>query len=214
MLLVYGAWHLIKNRYSVHGIDVSHYQGEIDWKQVRGDGIAFAYIKATEGRGIVDAEYLENIDAARKTGIATGAYHFFRADVSGKSQAEHFLKYYQAKKGDLPPMLDMETIDAQSAANIRKEAIIWLEIVKAKTGMKPFIYTLPHYANSYLQGKLSDYPLWVCDLDWFAPEACTGWKAWTFWQYKHTGSVAGINGDVDLNYFFGSAADLEKLRLH
>jgi lysozyme len=142
-----------------------------------------------------------------------GAYHFFRPGVDGKTQALNFLANYHPKPGDLPPVLDIEETDGQSATEIRKEAKAWLRTVEQSIGAKPIVYTLPHFANSYLDGELSQYKLWVVDLGWFWPAKSKGWDAWTFWQYKHTGRLEGISGDVDLNYFNGSMADLERLRL-
>jgi hypothetical protein len=159
-----GGYWLWYNRFSIRGIDVSRYQGKIEWAKVKQAGIRFAFIKATEGTDYVDPYFAVNWDEAREKGIARGAYHFFRPAQDGKAQAEHFLKQVKWTKGDLPPVLDLEVTDEVTAAAIRREALEWLETVENATGMRPLVYTLPHYARSYLDGKLARYPLWVVDL--------------------------------------------------
>ncbi len=212
LILGFGGWKVFQNRYAIRGIDVSHYQGEIKWEKVKKADVAFAFVKATEGISLVDAQYERNRAQTTEIKLPFGAYHFFRPSLSGKQQAKHFLKTYKPLKGDLPPVLDLEETDGQSAKKIRKEALAWLKAVEKSTGVKPIVYTLPHFASSYLNGALSEYPLWVVDLGWREPADSKGWKSWTFWQHKHTGRVSGIKGDVDLNYFNGNLVDFERLR--
>jgi lysozyme len=206
------AWLWYQNRYPVKGIDVSRYQGKIDWPKVRGSGLKFAFIKATEGLTLIDTTYVANWAGAGNAGISRGAYHFFRPSMDGQKQAVHFLKQVKFNKGDLPPVLDLESTDDRPASEVRKEALKWLRHVEAQTGMKPIVYTLPHFAASYLNNELSEFPLWVVSLKWWEPEPSKGWDKWTFWQHSHTGGVAGIKGNVDLNVFNGSFADFEALK--
>ncbi|HEX2898860.1 MAG TPA: glycoside hydrolase family 25 protein [Bacteroidia bacterium] len=206
-----GGWWLWKNRYPIKGIDVSRYQGKIDWRKVKAAGYRFAFIKATEGTDYVDPYFAVNWDEAGDKGVVRGAYHFFRPGQDGKAQAEHFLKHLQVRKGDLPPVLDLEVTDDATAAAIRREALEWLQTVENATGMKPIVYTLPHFADSYLDSKLARYPLWVVDLTLFRPSASLGWPNWTFWQHSHRGRVDGIAGDVDLNVFGGSEPEFRRL---
>lgn len=207
----YGGWLLWQNRYPIRGIDVSRYQGQIDWGKVKSAGIRFAFIKATEGTNFVDPYYAVNWDGAADHKVVRGAYHFFRPAQDGKAQAEHFLKRLHLSEGDLPPVLDLEVTDDVTAQAIRREALEWLETVEKATGMTPIVYTLPHYANSYLEGKLSKYPLWVVDLTFLWPSAAQGWSGWTFWQRSHHGSVDGIPGDVDLDVFGGNEVEFRRL---
>ena len=195
LALAYGGWHIFQNRYAIRGIDVSRYQGEIEWEKLDQSEVSFAFVKATEGTTLVDPKYVANRKGAKAAKIPMGAYHFFLPAISGKAQAQHFLKHYKPEKGDLPPVLDLEETNDQSAAKIRTEALIWLQTVEKAIGRKPIVYTLPHFASSYLDSKLSEYPLWVVDLNWFTPSESLGWKSWTFWQYKHTGRLDGIVGD-------------------
>ncbi|MBL0015595.1 MAG: hypothetical protein IPP17_03940 [Bacteroidetes bacterium] len=115
-----GGYWLWYNRFSIRGIDVSRYQGKIEWAKVKQAGIRFAFIKATEGTDYVDPYFAVNWDEAKDKGIARGAYHFFRPAQDGKAQAEHFLKQVKWTKGDLPPVLDLEVTDEVTAAAIRR----------------------------------------------------------------------------------------------
>jgi lysozyme len=206
-----GGYWLWSNRFSIKGIDVSRYQGNINWTQVKQAGIRFAFIKATEGTDYVDPNFAANWREAKEKGVARGAYHFFRPAQDGKTQAEHFLKHLDFAKGDLPPVLDLEVTDDVNATAIRREALEWLETVEKATGKRPLVYTLPHYARSYLDGKLAKYPLWVVDLTFLWPSESPGWESWTFWQHSHRGRIKGIEGDVDLNVFGGTEVEFREL---
>ena len=210
--LGFAGWWWLQHRFEVNGIDVSHYQGEIDWPSVKAAGIEFAFIKATEGIDNVDERFAENWEGASDANIAHGAYHFFHANLSGAAQAEHFLSHVTRHPGDLPPVLDLEITDNMTAATIRKEALVWCQAVEKAWEVKPIIYTLPHYANNCLDGKLSRYPLWVVDLGLISiwPADCEGWKQWKFWQHSHHGAVPGIDGEVDLDVFNGTAMDWDR----
>ena len=192
----------------LRGIDVSHYQGTIDWPRVKADGIVFAFIKASEGQTLVDAQFKQNWKAARKAGVVRGAYHFYRPSVDAEVQARLFLKQFKLEKGDLPPVLDLEVTDGQSAKTIREGALEWMRIVEKKTGRKPILYTLPRFARDYLGKSFKDYPLWVVRLRRGEPKVGKIWKKWTFWQFSHRGRVDGIKGDVDLNLFNGGIEEL------
>jgi lysozyme len=205
-------WWWMHNRFAVQGIDISHYQGEIHWEAVRDDGVAFAFIKATEGTTLVDDRFAANWRGAGEAGIARGAYHFFRPTLGGAAQAQHFLAHVRYQKGDLPPVLDLEVTDDATAGAIQREALAWCEAVEQAWGVRPIVYTLPHYADSYLDSKFARYPLWIVDLGlrlW--PSTSKGWPKWTFWQHSHRGSIDGIAGDVDLNVFYGSQVEFEAL---
>ncbi len=206
-------WWWMRNRFEIKGMDISRYQGDIDWARVGAQGIDFAFIKATEGTTIVDPKFTANWKGASGAKVARGAYHFFRPTLDGKAQAAHFLAHVDYVKGDLPPVLDLEVTDDATASVIRREALAWCTAVEAAWHVRPIVYTLPHFAASYLEGKLKRYPLWVVDLGWnIWPSDALGWPKWTFWQHSHHGSIAGIQGDVDLNVFNGSAVEFGLLR--
>src|SRR5215217_2400367 len=135
----------IPRGHSIHGIDVSYYQGKIDWKQVKAMKeddvkIDFAFIKATEGLFKVDPYFQRNWREAPKAGVVCGAYHFFRPQKSGEWQAKFFLQTVKFETGDLPPVVDIEELDGVPASKMRAELIEFLNHVEKKTGVKPILY--------------------------------------------------------------------------
>lgn len=216
LAVVGGLWYFLRSQpttFAVKGIDVSRYQGNIDWKQVRAAGHEFAFVKATEGAALVDPKFRKNWKNARKHGLVRGAYHFYRPAVHSSEQAELFLQQVDLKPGDLPPVLDLEVTDGRPPAIIRKGVLNWMKIVEEKTGARPILYTMSSFARDNLGKPIGSYPLWIASLRKRAPRTPRGWGKWTFWQYSHTGRVRGITGPVDLNYFRGSRADLRALCL-
>ena len=195
-------------RCEVCGIDVSHYQGEINWERAAADGIRFAFIKATEGVSITDETFADHWEAAGEAGIYRGAYHFFRAGTDAEAQAKHFLKVTAGLSAELPAVLDLEVTDRQGAAQIVKGAQAWMKTVEKGSGRKPLLYTMPRFADDFLGDKLAEYPLWVVDLRVGPPRLPKAWEDWTFWQYSHHGHVDGIQEEVDLNCFKGDAEAL------
>ena len=207
------------------GIDVSHYQGAIDWRAVARMGIAFAYAKATEGLDPPDAGFADNWAGMQDAAITRGAYHFFRPAASVEAQADRFLSVVTGfQAGDLPPMLDLE--EARSGTNSPDEwasipfnerlpmALAWLEQVEQALGVRPVVYTRRGWLEPNLgaAGDLVNYPLWIAHYTAAAqPTVPGGWSRWTFWQYSKSGRVAGIYGPVDLDRFNGSQDDLATL---
>lgn len=196
--------------YLVKGIDVSHHQGSIDWEDVRSEGIDFVFIKATEGGHYSDPKYRSNYSGATMAGIRVGSYHFFKPGVDGKEQAKHFLKRARLKDGNLVPVLDIETFDNAGRSQIKQDALAWLEHVEKETGVLPIIYTMPSYAEKYLDQDFAKYPLWIASLK-RTPVIPGAWKNCMFWQYSHTGRIDGIDEKVDLNYYTGDSTEFEML---
>jgi lysozyme len=202
--------------YSVHGIDVSHHQGNINWEMVKNMkdknvSLKFAFIKATEGVGLDDRNFKDNYEAAKEQGLLVGAYHFFIPFRSGAEQADNFLDEAIIKKGDLRPVLDIEQ-NSGVAANVMKQRIKdWLNKVENATGVKPIIYTNVDYYNNYIAGDFDDYPLWIAH---YKVKNKPNVNAnWALWQHSETGNVSGINTTVDFNVFNGSMSDLEELQV-
>ncbi|WP_164557995.1 hypothetical protein HF313_05130 [Massilia atriviolacea] len=197
------------------GIDVSHFQGRIDWPKVAQQGIAFAYAKASEGSGVTDAMFGANYQGMRAAGIARGAYHFLHADVDAGQQARHFLSVLGAPEaGDLPPMLDVETACGMPCAAIDSCALEWLTEVQKALGCTPLIYSSLSFWNSNLAGcaALCAYPLWIAEYTTAAaPVVPHGVSGYTIWQHAQTGTLDGIAGAVDLDLFNGSAEALAQL---
>ena len=200
----------------MHGIDVSHHQDNIDWEavkamQVKNIRIGFAFIKATEGLGRVDNTFRRNWFNAKQAGIPRGAYHFFISSKSGKAQAENFIETIDLQKGDLPPVLDIETTNGVSAEDIQQRVKDWLIMVEQFYKVKPIIYTNVDFYENFLAGKFDDYPLWVAH--YLVQDRPRIQRNWIFWQHNENGRVNGIDASVDFNVFNGDSLAFRKLLL-
>ncbi|MGL4629766.1 MAG: glycoside hydrolase family 25 protein [Leadbetterella sp.] len=202
----------IPKGYAVYGIDVSKYQKTINWERVStinrlGVSLDFVFVKATEGAFLVDYKYPLNIRSARGAGLAVGSYHFYRANVKSDFQAKHFLRFLNYKKGDLPPVLDIEEENGQSAENIRKGVLNWLKIVEKEIGVKPIIYTNPGFLKNIFDDSILAYPLWVAHYnEKDTPKISNKWQ---FWQFSEKAKIDGISSPVDMNVFSGSKEEFE-----
>ncbi|MEP6617023.1 MAG: GH25 family lysozyme [Ginsengibacter sp.] len=200
----------IPPNYAVHGIDVSHYQRLIDWEdvrdmQVKDIKIGFVFIKATEGIENVDDQFRRNWLQAEEMKIVKGAYHYFIAGKSGKLQARNFIQIVPLKKGDLPPVLDIEQISGNALPDLRKEIKKWLDEVEGHYGIKPVIYTNVDFYNNNLKGSFDEYQLWIAH--YLQPEKPRLQHKWMFWQHSESGRVNGIKAPVDFNVFSGDSID-------
>ena len=194
----------------IHGIDVSKWQGTIDWAAVRGAGTQFAFIKATEGGDHVDERFLQNWHGAKAAGVPRGAYHFMYWCRPAHEQAAWFRQNVPADPDALPPVLDLEWNGHSRTCPKkvpREEALagvkLMLDEMEAHTGKRPMIYTDITFHNEVLAGELEDYPHWLRSVA-AEPEHRFINRRWTLWQYTATGRVPGIRGDVDRNAFYGS----------
>jgi len=196
---------------NAQGIDVSHYQGTVDWQQVQAAGIGFAFAKATEGTTWTDPEFAANWAGMQEAGLLRGAYHFFEPNDDAAQQATFFLQNVQLESGDLPPMLDVETA-AAAGTDLWQGVQTWLEQVAAATGTTPILYMSPDFADENdAPSSLAAYPLWVADYDTNGPSLPQGWTTWLLWQSSEDGTVAGVDGAVDLDEVNGTLADLQAL---
>lgn len=198
----------------IHGIDVSYYQGKIDWERVskmEDDGvrISFAFIKATEGILKVDPFFLRNWREAPKHGVKVGAYHFFRANKSGLWQANFFLQTASFEKGDLPPVVDVEGLDGVSADRLRIELNAFVVRVEEKVKVKPIIYSSLSFYRQYLKNYYPSYPFWLAH--YHQEKLNLDKSAWKFWQHSDIARIDGINHVVDFNAFNGDSVAFEKL---
>ncbi len=195
------------SRYPVRGVDVSHYQGRIDWQVLSEQDIQFAYIKATEGSSYTDERFADNWKDARQTGLRVRAYHFFSFDSSGILQAEHFIETVDAFEGMLPPVVDVEFYGNKKAAPPQAEEVAsqlqaYLDRVEEAYGLKPMIYATYDTWELYIRDGFEEYPLWIRDI-WHRPDKSV---PWTFWQYTNRGRLQGFSGEepyVDLNVYGG-----------
>ena len=202
--------------FSIHGIDVSHYQGNIRWQRVAearidGQPVTFVIIKATEGKSILDVNFNENFYQAREYGLIRGAYHYFSPVVDGRTQAEYYLHQVHLDEGDLPPVLDIEECGTLTSEGLRYEALQWLRTVEERYHTTPIIYTGLRFRLQHLDTpEFQRYPFWIAH--YYVPKL--GYKGpWRFWQHTDLGHVDGIQGPVDLNIYNGSMYELRKLTI-
>ncbi|MET0624507.1 MAG: GH25 family lysozyme [Pyrinomonadaceae bacterium] len=195
------------------GIDVSHYQGQVNWPAVKAAGCAFAFAKATEGTGDTDPYFAANWSGMKSAGLARGAYHFFRPAEDAAQQAAHFLSTVQLAPGDLPPVLDVETSDNVSNSVLVGGVQLWLDAVEPVAGVTPIIYTAASFWDAHLNNQFGAYPLWIAHYT-AAPAPSplpAGWSDWTLWQYSQSLHVNGVAGAADHDYFNGTAEALQAL---
>lgn len=202
--------------YNIHGIDVSRYQKNIDWEAVKAMQdkqvkIGFAFIKATEGLGRVDNNFRQNWFNSKEANMPRGAYHFFIPSKSGKAQAENFIATVSLTKGDLPPVLDIETTNGASVADIQQRTKDWLEMISKYYKVKPIIYTNIDFYENFLDGKFDDYPLWVAH--YYVQNKPRIERRWSFWQHNEKGRVNGVDAYVDFNVFNGDSTAFRKILL-
>lgn len=200
---------LLPGAAGIQGIDVSHYQGVIEWHLVARAGKTFAFIKATEGVQEVDTQFQANWKGAQAAGLLRGAYHYYQPGEDPAQQAENFLRTVRMGPGDLPPVLDFEEVGERSETieGLRT----WLTIVERATRKTPVIYTNPNIWSQIASSQFGRFPLWIANYGVAAPKVPAGWKSWTFWQFSDGGSVQGIQGHVDLDCFQGTLRDLQQM---
>lgn len=189
------------------GIDVSHYQGYIDWQNiVNTNNISFAYVKATESNYYVDDYYYYNFEEGQKKGLAMGSYHFFRANVSMLEQFENMTSVVDPTKQDIVPMIDVEAangVPADVFANRLKE---FLKMVEDFYGRPPVLYTYVNFYNKYIANRgFGKYPLMIAFYNGTPPSVADG-KKYIMWQYTCRGRIAGVKGDVDKSRFTNGAS--------
>ena len=201
--------------YEIHGIDISHYQGTIDWEQLKnamieGCPVRFIIIKGTEGSSRLDDNFRENFNQARDYGFIRGVYHFWSNKSSARDQAYFFLEKIHLTDGDLPPVLDIEHKPAdKSVEDFQRDVLTWLHIVEDKYHAKPIIYTYYKFKEMYLSAPVfDDYPYWIAH--YYVDKVQYKGK-WKFWQHTDAGKLPGIKGYVDFNIYNGSYYDLRKL---
>jgi lysozyme len=207
----------------VEGIDVFDGQGVIDWPAVADAGVAFAYIKATQGTYNAQSTFAENWAGAARAGVRRGAYHFFDPTEDGVAQARWFLSTVGTSPGNLPPMLDAECPDGDAdclgtgasgqapGATVAAGLTAWLEAVRGAVSQDPVVYTFASYFRSLGidAGALAAHPLFLADP---TDAGCVGvpapWPRVALWQYSWTGEIPGVRVPVDRDRFLGSLADL------
>jgi lysozyme len=200
----------------IQGIDVSKYQGDIDWNRVRDADIRFAYLKVSEGGDHVDSRFYDNWEGAAKAGVPRGAYHFMYWCRTASEQAVWFSQAVPQDRDQLPPVLDLEWNNDSATCPQRlprQEALemihVLLRSMEHHTGKKPVIYTDINFHKDVLEGELPNHTFWLRSVAAEPHERFRN-RAWAFWQYTATGHVPGIRGDVDRNAFNGSERDWKR----
>ena len=202
--------------FDVHGIDISHYQGDIDWEKLKANNdvkypIEFVFVKATEGGDHKDTTFTRNFKAASKAGLVRGAYHFFTPKTDPIKQAEFFIENVRLKAGDLPPVLDVEVKGKNEDEEIRQRVKAWLQHVERHYGVKPILYTSYKFKERYLNDSvLNTYPYWIAH---YYIDSVRYKGKWKFWQHTDIGIVPGIGEDVDLDVFNGTLDELKALTI-
>ena len=208
---------LLAQNYEVHGVDVSHYQGTIDWETLSQQNLDFAVIKATEGSTHIDDRFEENWQAAEQTHLYLGAYHFFSFDSEGDRQAASYIDTGGNLDGKLAAVVDVEYYgnkknNPPARADVVKNLGALLDALEQHYQIKPIIYTTFTVYNEYIKGEFEESPLWVRSI-YCPPEVLFGNK-WSFWQYMDTAMLDGYAGDekyIDVNVFRGTMEELEEL---
>ncbi|MBO6213538.1 glycoside hydrolase family 25 protein [Algoriella sp.] len=198
------------------GVDVSHYQGEIDWTKMHTIyqlyPIKFAFIRSTMGGSALDETFEENWKGAKENNILRGAYHFYRPDENSTLQAQNFIRKVKIENGDLPPVLDIETMPRTQSVDKMIEGLKnWCKIVEEHYDIKPIIYTSDKYYEDFLQAHFEGYIIWIANYNFWV-ERMKG--HWDFWQFTEKATIDGVKSNkVDVNIYNGTVDDLEALTL-
>ena len=196
--------------YKIHGIDISHYQGEVDWKRLKQTRqgqfpVQFIFMKATEGGDYSDDKFIANFDSAKVHGFIRGAYHFYNPKTDANKQADFFINSVKLEPGDLPPVLDIEK-KGRDVKKLQQDLKIWLRKVESHYGVKPIIYASYKFKTKYLNDSVFDsYPYWIAH---YYVDSVRYQGEWKFWQHTDVGTLPGIDEKVDLNVFNGSSQEL------
>jgi lysozyme len=203
---------------AVLGIDVSHFQNDVNWDEVKKANIQYMYTKATQGEDGVDPKYKRNRAGAVTAGLYHGAYHFYMADDDPVKQADLFIKTVKPLNDhSIPPVLDLE--QGGMTSNIKttvyqQNVLTWLSHVEAELGVRPIIYTDHPFGNQYLNHpEFAKYQLWIAEYGSPEPRIPNAWKdkGWIMWQRSERGKIEGAIGNVDHDLFNGTDAGLDEL---
>ena len=202
--------------YEIHGIDISHHQGTIQWDtlaehaRIKECPIRFVVMKATEGSSLIDENFYSNFRQARENGFIRGAYHFWSVKSGATDQARYFIRKVRLEEGDLPPVLDVEHKNSDlTDVQFRDSVLRWLDIVEKHYHVKPIIYTYYKFKTQYLgDAVFNKYPYWIAH---YYVDKVEYQGSWKFWQYTDAGRLPGIKGLVDLDIYNGSLSDLQEL---
>ena len=205
----------IPHGYKVHGIDISHYQGNVNWKMLEQTRqgqfpIQFIFMKATEGGDYPDKRFVANFDSAKAHGFIRGAYHFYNPKTDPNKQADFFINSVNLEPGDLPPVLDIEK-KSKDIGKLQADLKLWLRRIENHYGVKPIIYASYKFKTKYLNDSVfNSYPYWIAH---YYVDSVQYKGDWKFWQHTDVGTLPGIEEQVDLNIFNGGLEGLDALRI-
>ncbi len=205
----------IPSGFQVHGMDISHYQGDINWKELARTRqgafpIRFVFMKASEGGDYDDKSFRQNFDSAKAYGFIRGAYHFYNPQTDPLRQADFFIRSVELDSGDLPPVLDIEKMGTDEET-LRRDLKRWLDRVEAHYEVKPILYTSYKFKTRYLDDSIfNSYPYWIAH---YYVDSVTYQGEWKFWQHTDAGTLPGISGQVDLDIFNGSPEELQQMAI-
>lgn len=207
---------LDKYKDKVAGFDVSEYQGKINWDEIRDVDntypLRFVFIRATAGKNKLDSKFEYNWSESKANSFIRGAYHYYRPNENSIEQAENFIKNVKLKKGDLPPILDIEKLPENQPIDSLKIGLKrWLEKIDAHYKVKPIIYTGEKYYDAFLKEEFSNYTFWIANYNFFVEDIK---EDWLFWQFTEKASISGIKGNVDVNIYNGTPKMLEYLTIN
>ena len=219
MLILQGIWipnYFNANKFSVKGVDVASYQGEVDWGELEGQGMKFAFIKATEGSSFVDQYFSENWNHASRTNMRIGAYHFFSFDSKGGSQAEHYIRTVPKNEQALPPVIDVEFYGDKKAnppkrEDVARELTMMIQMLEKYYQKRVILYATPEAYDLYIKDNYPECDIWIRSI--LTNPSLSDDRKWTFWQYSNRGRLKGYSGKekfIDLNVFRGTVEEFEK----
>ena len=196
--------------YPVRGVDVSSYQGKIDWETLSSQNLSFVFMKATEGSSWVDPCFSYNYEQAQNTQLRIGANHFFSYDSSGEAQAEHFISTVEKINNMLPPVIDLEFYgdkekNPAQPKQVREQLDIMLKKLEQHYAQKPITYATEKSYSMYLSGSYEEYDIWIRNV--ITKPSLSDNRQWTFWQYTNREQLEGYEGKekyIDMNVFYGT----------
>lgn len=185
------------------GIDVSGYQGNINFREVKEAGIDIVYIKSSEGSNYIDSHFERNYEQARVNGLKIGFYHYVtaRTEEQARRQAQFFVSVISGKVVDCKLAMDFESFGSLSREEINRIGLVFLQTVEQLSGKEVILYSNAYTANNIWRGELTNYPLWVAQYGVNEPQNNGTWDSWAGWQYTDMGEVNGISTYVDRNRF-------------
>ncbi|AXK19372.1 GH25 family lysozyme [Bacillus sp. COPE52] len=203
------------DKYEIKGVDVASYQGEVDWRELEKQNMKFAFIKATEGSAFVDEYFSTNWKNANKTGMRTGAYHFFSFDSKGETQAKQYIRTVPKHKQALPPVIDVEFYahkkdNPPQREDVEKELTAVVKMLEKHYDKKVILYATQEAYDLYIKDAYPQCDIWIRSV--LTKPSLSDERNWMFWQYTNRGRLRGYNGKVkyiDLNVFYGNEEEFK-----